>query len=292
MRPKIGTAPVNWNNRDAPQPGPPVAYARMLDEMAAAGYAGTEYGTEFPREPDRVRDDLTTRGLIAASSFLAVNLRDRSRWSGEIDKALELARVLRALGEELILIADDGDERREAAAGQVDSSVALGDEAWAVLTEGLQTLAARVAEVGVRVALHNHVGTYIETEVELRRALDQTDPALVSLCLDVGHLLYGGGSVQGIAEAYQDRISYVHLKDVDPVVLARCRRERLGFHDALRLGIFPELGQGSVDFARFLGLLDARDYGGWLIVEQDTTMKTPFESAALNRAFLRERFGL
>lgn len=287
----IGTAPVNWNNRDVTRAGGPVPYERMLDEMAAAGYAGTEYGEEFPRDPARVLADLAARGLVPASSFLAVNLRDRRHWQAEIEKAVELARLLRALGVDVLLIADSGDAQREAASGHVDERVALDERGWSALTAGLEELATQVATFGVRIALHNHAGTYIETEAELRRALDQTNPALVSLCLDVGHLLYGGGDVLRVAADYGDRIAYVHLKDVDQAVLARCRRDELGFRDALRLGIFPELGRGGVDFARLLALLDERDYAGWLIVEQDTTMKSPLESATLNRQYLRDTFG-
>lgn len=292
LRPIVGTAPVNWNNRDVPPPGGHVPYERMLDEMAAAGYAGTEYGAEFPRDAERTRADLAARGLRPASSFLAVNLREPGRWPAEIATAVELARVLRALGVDLLLVADSGDARREAVAGHVEESDGLAEAGWQSFSSGLHQLAREVAGLGVRIALHNHVGTYIETEPELRRALDQTDPALVSLCLDVGHLLYGGGDVPRVATDYGDRISYVHLKDVDPTVLARCRRDRLGWREALRLGIFPELGQGAVDFARFLELLSARDYAGWLIVEQDTTKKTPLESATLNRRYLRDTFSL
>jgi len=136
------------------------------------------------------------------------------------------------------------------------------------------------------------VGTYVETEEEVQHLLDMTDPGEVGLCYDVGHMLYGGGDVMRVMDRYGDRIQYVHLKDVDPAVLERSRRERLGFADALLLGIFTEFGTGSMDFGRFFQALDGVDYNGWIIVEQDTTKTTPYESAKTNRDYLRHRFGL
>ncbi len=288
----VGTAPVNWNNRDVPDYRPHTPYERMLDEMAEAGYEGTEYGEEFPTDPRRVRADLDRRGLRLASMFCAMNLRDDTIAPAEIERAEVIARLLATLGGDVLIAADSGDERRRTVAGRADGSVVLDEEGWRSMVSGLEELARRCSEHGVRLAFHNHVGTYVETEEELARLLDSTDPDRVGLCLDVGHMCYAGGDVLRITERYGPRITYVHLKDVDERVLERCRREGLGFHDALRLGIFPELGTGAVDFARFLDSLSGLDYTGWLIVEQDTTMRTPLESARLNREYLRREFGL
>lgn len=290
----VGTAPVNWNNRDVPGYRAPTPYLEMLDQMAAAGYAGTEYGEEFPRDRARVERDLTARGLKLASMFYALDLRgdDAARREKEIGHAVATARFLRSMGGDMLIVADSGDARRQAVAGRVDESVALDAASWRRMVEGFVELARRCAAHGVRVTLHNHVGTYVETEEELARVLDATDPDLLGLCYDIGHMAYAGGDVQRVVDRYGPRIRYVHLKDVDPAVLAESKREGLSFAGALQRGIFPELGAGMVDFPRFLAALDALDYAGWLIVEQDTTMKTPLESARLNREYLRATFGL
>jgi len=92
--------------------------------------------------------------------------------------------------------------------------------------------------------------------------------------------------------AYGARVQYVHLKDVDLEVLDRCRREELGFRDALRLGIFTEFGAGGMDFDGFFAALASQGYSGWMIVEQDTTRKTPMESAKISREYLRGALGV
>lgn len=193
----------------------------------------------------------------------------------------------------MLLVAAIGDEHRRAVAGHVGARDGLDDAAWGRLVAGLDELAGRCARHGVRSAVHNHVGTYIETEVELRRILADADG--VSLCYDVGHMLYAGGAVDDVVRLVDDygpRIRYIHLKDVDTDILSRRRREGLSFHEALRRGIFTEFSSGGMDFARLFAALDRLDYKGWIIVEQDTTRKIPLESAAHNRRYLRDTFGL
>jgi inosose dehydratase len=286
---KIGTAPVNWNNEDVPDYRPWTEYGQMLDEMAEAGYDATEVSSQFPADPDQTKRDLQSRGLEPASSFVALNLRDKELLDRETNRAVERARYVRSLGTDVLIVADSGDERRQALAGHVGSADGLDDASWQRLVNGLERVADRCAREGVRIVFHNHVGSYIETEAELSRLLDMSDPARVGLCLDVGHLLFGGGDVMRVMGAYGARVQYVHLKDVDLEVLDRCRREELGFRDALRLGIFTEFGAGGMDFDSFFAALENQGYSGWMIVEQDTTRKTPMESAKISREYLRRR---
>lgn len=288
----IGTAPVNWNNQDVPGYRPPTPYTQMLAEMAAAGYEATEFDDTFPDDPQQAMRDLSAHGLAPASTFCAVNLRDELRWEGQIARAEERAQYVAALGGDILIVADSGDDRRRSLAGHVSPDQGLDAAAWQLLTSGLSKVSRRCARHGVRIAFHNHVGTYVETEEEVRHLLDMTDPGEVGLCYDLGHMLYGGGDVMRVLDRYGDRIRYVHLKDVDLAVLERSRREHLGFADALLLGIFTEFGTGSMDFGRFFQALDAVDYSGWIIVEQDTTKTTPYESAKANREYLRRSFGL
>lgn len=260
--------------------------------MVAAGYDGTEYGEEFPTDPERIRKDLDTRDLKLASTFYALNLRSKQTAGAELERAERLARFLASLGGDMLIAADSGDERRRQLAGRVGQSDGLSETQWDCLAKNLMELARRCERIGIRLAFHNHVGTYIETEVELNKLMERTDPEIVGLCYDVGHMLYAGGDVLQLLDSRARRVWYVHVKDVDLDVLKYCREQGLGFHDALRAGIFTELGKGGVDFESFFEKLGNANYSGWLIVEQDTTRKTPFESAKLNREYLRRNFGL
>ena len=97
--------------------------------------------------------------------------------------------------------------------------------------------------------------------------LDATDPEVVKLCLDTGHAVVGGGDPAELARTARARIAHLHLKDVDPAVLARVRSRELTVERAWEEGLFCPFGEGAVDFAAVLTALDG--YEGWAVVEQD-----------------------
>jgi inosose dehydratase len=290
----VGTAPVNWGLdphytwlRQPP-------FEEVLAEMAEAGYAGSEIGYNYPLEPNVLAAAATRHGLRLTSRFCSLTFSRPERLEAELRDLEVTAHLLYKLGSDVVVVADAGDERREALAGQLDqlADKGLGDAGWGLLRETLHAVADRLAPLGLRLAFHNHAGTYVETELEVERLCQETDPDRVGLCLDTGHLIYGGGDPARAVRRYGSRIVYVHLKDVDRDVLAQSRQVREGFLAAMRRGVFVELGRGCIDFVDLKRALDGIGYDGWLIVEQDTTHQTPLASAIENREFLRRRWGL
>jgi inosose dehydratase len=291
---RIGTAPINWNNADLTDWRPTIPYERVLAEMREAGYEGTEYGAGFPEDPAKLRADLAAHGLALASTFSWVDFRDARRHGGEIAKVMPPARLLSAMGVEVLIVALQGTPERMAIAGRVpaDGSAGLSDVEWAAAAEGMHRMAEALRPLHLRLVVHNHAGSFVETRAELDTLCRLADPRKVGLCLDAGHLAYGGADVLETFRAHRERLGYVHVKDLYAQVLARVRRERLGWLPALRRYPFTELGQGSLDLKGLIAYLRESQYGGWVIVEQDTTPRTPLESARLSRQFLKEVCGV
>ena len=285
---RIATAPCNWNNGDIPDFRPYTAPGQMMDEMVEAGYVATEWGPGMPDDPAVVRSEMSRRGLEMVGAFVRLGYRDRERWDEADAAALAVAERVKAAGGSILVAAELGDDRRDAEAGHVDEARGLTDEQWRNLADGLAHLADLLEPMGMRVFLHNHVGTYVETAAETRRFLDETDPAKVGWCLDVGHLKYGGGDALDFLPTYGDRVAHVHLKDVDPEVLRRAQDEQWSFGDALRGIIFPELGDGLVDIAGVVRWLGDHGYDGWIVLEQDTTHKHPKDAARINREYVEK----
>ena len=219
-------------------------------------------------------------------AFVGLGFRDASRHDAELERALTIARRLHATGGRLLIAAEAGDDRRRGEAGHVDESRGLTDAEWASLARGLHDLADAIAPWGMRVVFHNHVGTYVETPAETARLLDETDPAKVGWCLDIGHLAYGGGDALAMLPAYGDRVAHVHLKDVDGAVLAAAKAGAWSFGQALTSWIFPALGQGIARVPEVVATLLARGYDGWFVLEQDTTPDDPKAVARANRLYL------
>jgi inosose dehydratase len=133
----------------------------------------------------------------------------------------------------------------------------------------------------------------VETASEIDALMSRTDPALLGLCLDSGHLTYAGADPVEVYERYHPRVWHVHFKDCEPQIAAAARLEQLDYFQAVKRGVFCELGRGAVDFPELVSSMRRRDYDGWIVVEQDVlpAMGTPEASARRNRQYL-EGLGL
>lgn len=291
---RVATAPMNWNNDDLPDLRPRIPIERVLAEMVEAGYEGTEYGTGLPAEPGALRATLAPHGLTLASVFCWISLEDPERQPAEIERALGIARTLSAVEVRELILGMRGSAQRIALAGRVprDGSAGLSSRQWRVLAEGINTLAKACEPLGVRLAVHPHAGSYVETRAELETLFSVTDPKALGLCVDAGHLVYGGADPVEVVETYGPRVWYVHIKDVNPSVLALSTQNGLGFLGGLRSYIFCDLGRGCVDLGRLVDALRRVDFSGWMVIEQDTSPKSPLETARANRRYLKQAFGL
>jgi inosose dehydratase len=288
---RIATAVVNWNNPDIPDVFPWMPYGQALDHMVEAGYDATEWGPSMPTDPDELRKALASRKLDLVGAFVGLGFRDTDLLEPELERALGIARFLAANGGKVLIAAEAGDDRRRGEAGHVDESAGLTDEQWHNLGSGLNELARRVAPLGMSVAFHNHVGTYVETPAETARLLDETDPALMGWCLDIGHLAFGGGNAIDMLPTYANRVEHVHAKDVDGAVLDRAKAEGWSFGTALANFIFPPLGQGIAQIPDVVAALRDVGYDGWYVIEQDTA-PDPTSTAAANRKYLGSLLGI
>ena len=265
-----------------------------MDEMVAAGYIGTELGPYgfMPTDPEALKAALGSRGLRLLSAFVPVRLADRSAHAAGLTMARKVGALLAACGCAHIVLSDDNaaDPRRLARAGRITPADELDDAGWQALAEGVNTIAWQMKdEFGLETVFHPHCAGFVETPAEVARLLELTDSAIVGLCLDTGHTVYGGGDPVECIRQHGSRVRYLHFKDVDPAVMARARTEGWDYFQAVAAGLFCELGRGSVDFPGVIAAMNGLNYDGWAVVEQDSIagMGTPLESARRNREYLR-----
>jgi inosose dehydratase len=293
---EVANAPCSWGILEFEKEVGPTGYERVLDEMQATGYAGTELGDwEFmPTEPGRLKEELVRRQLALVGAFVPVPLVDATAPTSHMDEVLRVARLLAAVSEEeaFVILADANgtDPVRTRHAGRIQPAHGLGHAQWQTFASGATTLARAVREVtGLRTVFHHHCAGYVETPAEVERLMSLTDPELLGLCLDTGHYRFGGGDPLAALAQYGERIWHVHFKDCDPEVAACSRIEKWDYTESVRHGVFCELGQGEVNFPAVFEALCARHYQGWIVVEQDVLpgLGMPKESARRNRVYLR-----
>jgi inosose dehydratase len=306
---RVANAPCSWGTIEGF--GESTPWRRMLDELAEAGYAGTELGDlgYLPSEPEALRAALAERDLVMLGGFEGVDLRRPGVVRARRERLLEVARLLAAVADvgdagrkPYFILADEtrGDETRARHAGRVTADLALSADEHRTFAANAEEVARLVAgETGLATLFHHHCAAFVETPDEIDRFLGATDAGLIGLVFDTGHSTYGAGVPDDgslalrALERFWERTPYVHLKDCHADVARRARAEGWDYGEAIAAGVFCELGQGTVDLAGVVAFLRARGYDDWVTVEQDVVpgLGTPLASARRNRETLR-RLGL
>jgi len=284
----IGTVPILWNNVDIEELRLGTDASTILDEIARTGYDGTQLGIGFA-EGEALRTALLDRDLRLAEVYASLPASIDGPSDDALDLALERLRLLVAAGGDVLCVALDLSAGRIETAGRANDPATprLTAAGWSRLTGVLHDLGRATLDTGARMAFHPHSGTFVETPEEVATLMTSTDPELVPLCLDVGHWLVGGGDPVAAIDTFGERVTHVHLKDVDPDVLGRLRDGELSsFTEAIRARLFTELGSGNLDIDGCLAALATNGYRGWLMVEQDSSWSPPSESAAIGRRVL------
>jgi inosose dehydratase len=260
---KIAGAPISWGVCEVPGWGYQLRPEQVLKEMREVGLAATELGPEgfLPSEPTAMASVLAEHGLQAVGGFTPLLLHV----SGH-DPVPEVDRILAgyvASGAQVLVVS--------AVTGSAgyDTRPQLDEAGWKRLLSNLDRVATLAANRGVRVVLHPHVGTMIETGDELQQVLHGSS---ISLCLDTGHLLIGGTDPAELARQAPERLAHLHLKDVDSTIAARVQSGQLTYSEAVRQGMYRPLGQGDVDVPAIVGHVQAHAYNGWYTLEQDTIL--------------------
>ena len=291
----FASAPDSWGVLDYPGPSWNQSYEKMLDEMVAAGYTGTELGPYgfFPTEAAVLRPQLDKRKLKLLGSFVPVVLSDPASAATAVEQIRKVGDLLAALKAPFLVLADAQSVERDRISGRIpaDGSAGLNSEQWKNVARVVAE-ASRVAhDFGLDLVFHPHIATYVETPAEVEQFYDVTSGSGVGLCLDTGHCVYGGGDAVEEAKKYRDILRFVHLKDVDAKVLEQSRRKGLTFDQSIEERVFTIIGRGSIDFPEFFRVLAENNYSGWMVVEQDVkfgaTEIPPAVSIAESLKYLR-----
>lgn len=291
----FASAPDSWGVLDYPGPSWEQPYGKILDEIAAAGYTGTELGPYgfLPTDAGVLQKELDKRHLKLLASFVPVTLSDPNSAETVIEHIRKVGDLLGALGAPFLVLADAQSAERDRVPGRVatDGSCSLNPRQWKHVAKVVADIRRVTADCGLDLVFHPHVSTYVETPEEVERFFDVTSATKIGLCLDTGHCYYGGGDPIAEAKKYRSILRYVHIKDVNENVRTEALRKRLNFEQAIEAGVFTVIGQGCIGFAKFLKVLATNNYSGWIVVEQDVkygaTVVPPAESIAASLRYLR-----
>lgn len=292
---KLAMAPIGWTNDDMPDLGSENSFEQCISEMALAGFTGSEIGNKYPSDPAVLKPYLDIRGLTICNAWFS-SLLTSEPYEVTIKNFITHRDKLYALGAKAIGVSEQGNSIQ----GKLDVPI-LGsakpvytEEQWAVIVKGFNEMGKLAKEKGMTLTVHHHMGTGVQTAEEIDRLMDSTDPGLVFLLYDTGHLSFADEDALAVLKKYVKRVRHVHLKDIRYDVHKEVKAKKMSFLDAVRAGVFTVPGDGDFDFIPVFEELEGSGYEGWVVVEaeQDPAKANPFEYALKAREYIRKTTGL
>lgn len=139
------------------------------------------------------------------------------------------------------------------------------DGDYKLLAEGLAEASKIFEAHGMEASYHPHLGSMAEHPDQIDKLFGVSD---IKICPDLAHLAAGGGNPLEIIRKYYDRISFVHLKDLN--------------QDG-----FAPLGTGTIDINGILDFLKSKGYEGDYLVEVDGYAGNPKKACEISYEFLK-----
>lgn len=292
---QLGIAPIAWTNDDLPELGKENTFEQCISEMALAGYTGSEVGNKYPKDVKALKEKLDIRGLTICnawfSTFFAIGKEKET-----IEEFIKHRDFLYELGAKVIGCSEQSHSIQGLEKAIFEEKPSFTKEEWERIFEGYNRLAQLAEEKGMKVCLHHHMGTGIQTPEEVKIFMEGTKEN-VYLLFDSGHIYYSENSqeaTENLLKTYIDKIVHVHLKDVRKEVVERIRQEKGSFLQGVKRGTFTVPGDGCIDFKPLFQIIEQSNYAGYMVVEaeQDPAIANPFEYAVKARKFIKEMTGL
>lgn len=264
---RIASAPISWGVCEMPGWGPMLDPRRVLREMTSLGLTATEQGSPgfFPDDIGELKEILDEFDVAVIADFVPLPLHDTAQKEWALEKALAMAKRLRALGATTFV------------------SCAIADPQWSdphrmdaaelkVMADSLNRLEEICAEHDLVHTLHPHLSSMVEVAEDVKRVAEACD---VKWTVDTGHLMLGGYDPMQFTKDPGDRVSHAHLKDVNTALADKVISREMTLLEATEKDIFLPFGQGDVPIADIVNHLERSGYQGWYVLERDTTIVGP-----------------
>jgi myo-inosose-2 dehydratase len=287
---RLGANPIGWSNDDLQEIGGETPLETCLAEAREAGFEGMELGNKFPREAAALKAALAPFGLACIGGWHSIELLKRSARE-EFDLAGPHRALLKAMGTDVFIVAETSNAIHGDRATPLSRRPYLPAGGWPPYGAKITEFAELLAAEGLRLCYHHHMGTIVQSEVDIHAFMANARPP-VHLLLDTGHATWGGADPAALARRYRSRISHVHCKDVREAKMHEARAGDWSFLDSIlgagdELGVYTVPGDGMVDFVGVFRELNG--YSGWVVLEaeQDPKKAPPLAYAKKGVAHLK-----
>jgi sugar phosphate isomerase/epimerase len=222
---------------------------RTLERVSQIGYDEVEFAGYFGRSPQQIRRILDDTGLGAPATHTPVEMLE-NEWEATVDLAA-------AAGHQYLVVAWIAPANR----------TSLDD--YRHMADRFNRVGERAKAAGLTFGYHNHDFEFepLEGQKPWDVLMEETDPALVKLELDLYWITKAGGDPFKYFREHPGRFPLVHVKDMATD------------------GSMVDVGAGTIDFAALFAHSDQAGIRHYF-VEHDNP-GDPFESLAASYRHLR-----
>src|SRR5438874_6594112 len=107
---RVASAPVSWGITEVEGLTSDYPYARVMDEIHAAGYEGTELGPwgYYPTDGYTLAAELYARDLTLAGAFVDVPIHDHELFHEGLDALRQVVHLLAKVGTPMLVLSARG----------------------------------------------------------------------------------------------------------------------------------------------------------------------------------------
>jgi sugar phosphate isomerase/epimerase len=236
----------------------------VIANIAKAGYSEVEtfgysaQGGFWGLKPKEFSALLKANGLKTASGHYGM---DEFFGTGKVDAFNSYIDAALATGQTYIVVPSINHEFIKTAAD------------FKSVADKLNKAAAVCKTHGLKLGYHNHNFEWKEVEgtTFYDTILDQTDPSLVSMEMDIYWVVRAGHDPLAIFEKHPGRFAMVHIKDMDK------NNNELN----------TEIGNGSINFASILSKAKLAGIQHYIVEQENFTNIDPYVSIGKSSAYLK-----
>ena len=264
----LALSPVCWGISDVPSWGQQLDPERVLSEAAAVGEGTITAGPPgfLPDRSDQAKPLLRRHRLSLVAGQVDAILHHRDIRGPELAHIDGHAQWLSALGAETLVLSAIPQR-----ASGTQHGIVLSNAEWAHLLHSIGSVQHVCSRHKLRLAVQPRFGSTIQGPEDIERLLVGSE---AGICLDLGHLVLAGADPIEVLELAAGRIQHVQLNDVDANLAEQVRDHAHDYGEAVGLGLFKPLGEGSAGVDRVVEALRGTRYRGWYTLRQETRLVT------------------
>jgi sugar phosphate isomerase/epimerase len=152
---------------------------------------------------------------------------------------------------------------------------------WKWNADQLNVFGEKVQAAGLKFGYHNHFTEFhkVDGEVPYDVLMQRTDPAKVTMEMDCGWVIIGGGNPIELLHKYPKRITMLHVKDFKKPDASAAPGTR---------PVIAELGQGFIDYKPIFEAAAKAGHIKHVFVEQEGFDVPPMQSLKIDADYMRK----